>query len=187
MAHVPVPEGMPGITGLLEYRPETGGPIRALTEVLMRGPSTLTEAERERIAAHVSGLNGCRYCAAAHTAIADRLLGAPATAAAVPPDPQAVPASAKLRALLRVAGRVQQGGRSVTEADVAAARAAGATDLELHDTVLIAALFCLYNRYVDGLAAETPEDPAYYAGLAGRIVRGGYLRPEGGPPRVSPS
>jgi uncharacterized peroxidase-related enzyme len=181
-AHITVPDGLVGITSLLEYRLDTGAPIRALTQTLLRGPSTLTFAERELIATVVSHRNACRYCATAHTAAVELLLGEADTVHAAKHDLDVAPVSAKLKALLRIAAKVQQSGRAVTEENVAAARAAGATDVEIHDTVLIAALFCRYNRYVDGLAAVTPEDPAYYRTLADRIVRRGYLRHEGGFP-----
>ena len=179
-AHIPVQPGLPGITGLLEYRLDTGKPIRELTQTLLRGPSTLSEGERELIATVVSHRNACRFCATAHTAAADLLLGESTTSAAVKHDIDEAPVSAKMKALLRIAAMVQDNGKFVTEADVAAARAEGATDLELHDTVLIAALFSLYNRYVDGLAADTPDDPAFYRTLADRIVNRGYLRPPSG-------
>ena len=179
-AHIPVQDGLPGITGLLEYRLDTGKPIRELTQTLLRGPSTLTEGERELIATVVSHRNACRFCASAHTAAADLLLGNSTASEAVKHDIDEAPVSAKLKALLRIAAKVQDNGRLVTEKDVTAARAQGATDLELHDTVLIAALFSLYNRYVDGLAAETPDDPAFYRTLADRIVNRGYNRPPGG-------
>lgn len=181
-SHITVQEGLPGITGLLEFRLDTGKPIRELTQILLRGPSTLTQGERELIAALVSHRNVCRFCSSAHTAAAELLLGEGKTVAAVKADPESAPVSGKMRALLRIAGKVQENGRLVTDEDVAAARAEGATDMEIHDTVLIAALFCLYNRYVDGLAAMTPDDPAFYRTLADRIVNRGYLRPEGGFP-----
>ena len=187
-AHVPVRPDLAGITGLLEYRLDTAEPIRELTQVLLRGPSTLTEGERELIATLVSHRNACRFCATAHTAAADLLLGESDTAAAVKRDPEHAPVSPKMRALLRIAGKVQENGRLVTAEDVTAARAEGATDVEVHDTVLIAALFCLYNRYVDGLATFTPDDPAYYRTLADRIVHRGYTRPPGGHPlRAAPA
>ena len=186
-AHIPVQEGLPGITGLLEFRLDTGKPIRELTQLLLRGPSTLTQAERELIATLVSHRNACRFCATAHTAAAELLMGESATVEAVKRDPEAAPVSGKMRALLRIAGKVQESGRLVSEADVAAARAEGATDLEIHDTVLIASLFSLYNRYVDGLAAVTPDDPGFYRTLADRIVNRGYLRPEAGFPAPAPA
>ena len=180
MAHISLPEGLPGITGLLEYRLDTAQPIRELTQVLLRGPSTLSEGERELIATLVSSRNRCTFCATAHTAAADLLLGEHETAEAVKADVGTAPVSDKMKALLTIAGKVQEDGRTVTEADVAEARRHGATDVEIHDTVLIAALFCLYNRYVDGLATFTPDEPRFYETLAERIVRRGYMRPEGG-------
>jgi len=180
--HIAVRPDLAGITSLLEYRLDTAQPIRELTQVLLRGPSTLTEGERELIAALVSHRNACRFCATAHTAAAALLLGECETVDAVKRDVAAAPVSDRMKALLGIAAKVQASGRLVTADDVAAARAAGATDVEIHDTVLIAALFCLYNRYVDGLASLTPDDPAYYRTLADRIVHRGYTRPPGGPP-----
>ncbi len=82
-----------------------------------------------------------------HAAAARHLLGDEhATVDAALADPDAAPVSAKMRALLAIAAKVQRGGRIVTDDDVAAARAEGATDLEIHDTVLIAAVFCMANR-----------------------------------------
>jgi uncharacterized peroxidase-related enzyme len=181
-AHIPVQEGLVGITSLLEYRLDTAKPIRELTQTLLRGPSTLSEGERELIATVVSHRNACRFCTAAHTAAADLLLGESSTADAVKHNLDEAPVSAKMKALLRIAAKVQDNGRLVSDEDVATARAEGATDLELHDTVLIAALFSLYNRYVDGLASETPDDPSFYRTLADRIVNRGYVRPPGGFP-----
>ncbi len=74
-----------------------------------------------------------------------------------------------------------QSGLNVSAELVAQARAADATDLEIHDTVLIAAVFCMFNRYVDGLAAIAPEDPALYAAGARRLIKDGYLLPPGEP------
>jgi alkylhydroperoxidase family enzyme len=85
--------------------------------------------------------------------------------------------SAKLKTLLVIAAAVRHSGRGVTAELVATARAAGATDLEIHDTVLIAAVFCMFNRYVDGLATAAPDDPAAYALGAQHLVTQGYLPP----------
>ena len=180
MPHINLPDGLPGITGLLEYRRDTAVPIREITQILLRGPSSLTQGERELIATIVSHRNECRFCATAHTAAADLLLGENETAAAVKADVASAPVSDKMKALLAIAAKVQENGRYVTEEDVAAARAEGADDVEIHDTVLIAALFSLYNRYVDGLATWTPDDPGFYEGLADRIVHRGYVRPKEG-------
>jgi hypothetical protein len=80
-----------------------------------------------------------------------------------------------MKHLLEVARRVQADARTVSPELVADAKAAGATDMELHDTVLIAALFCLYNKYVDGLASVTPTEPAFYERLANILKSSGYL------------
>ena len=178
-AHIPTQEGLFGITSLLEYRLDTAKPIRELTQTLLRGPSTLTEGERELIATVVSHRNACRFCTAAHTAAADMLLGDASITEAVKHDIDEAPVSAKMKTLLKIAAKVQQNGRLVTEEDVADARDEGATDLEIHDTVLIAALFSLYNRYVDGLASVMPDDPSFYRNLADRLVTKGYVRPPG--------
>lgn len=171
---------MPGITGLLEYRKDSAQPIRDLTQFLLRGPSTLTEGERELIATIVSHNNQCRFCSTAHTAAVDLLLGECETAEKVKQDIETAPVSEKMKALLTIAKQVQQSGKSVTTLSIDRAKKAGATDIEIHDTVLIAALFCLYNRYVDGLATVAPADPNYYTVLADRIVNHGYTRlPQG--------
>jgi len=181
MAHIAIEEGIPGIVGALAFRPETAKPLLDLAEVLLRGPNTLSSAERETIAAFVSSRNECCFCQLSHSAAAAEHLGGSdadyALVDAVKADPDAAPISPKLRALLRIAGKVQQGGKRVTQADIAAAREQGATDREIHDTVLIAAAFCMYNRYVDGLATWQPEDPAAYRPMGQRMAREGYLRP----------
>lgn len=180
MPYIPLEAHLPGITGLLEYSKETAAPIRELTQVLLRGPSTLTEGERELIATVVSYKNECTFCTTAHTAAADILLGEENTAAKVKQDIATAPVSDKMKTLLTIAAQVQQSGKSVTAESVQKAKDAGATDIEIHDTVLIAALFCLYNRYVDGLATVTPTDPAFYKGLGERLKNNGYNRlPQG--------
>jgi len=176
MPYIPLEDHLPGITGLLEYSKETAAPIRELTQVLLRGPSTLTEGERELIATIVSSKNECTFCTTAHTAAADILLGEEITAAKVKQDISTAPVSDKMKTLLTIAALVQQNGKAVTDTAVQKAKEAGATDMEIHDTVLIAALFCLYNRYVDGLATVTPTDPAFYKNLGERLKNNGYNR-----------
>lgn len=86
--------------------------------------------------------------------------------------------SAKMRALLVIAGKVQQSGKLVTDDDIAEARKYGATDRDIHDTVLIAATFCMFNRYVDGLATLTPTDPKDYELMGKRMATMGYVLPQ---------
>ena len=180
MPHIPLEAHLPGITGLLEYRKDTALPIRELTQFLLRGSSTLTEAERELIATIVSNGNKCTFCATAHTAAADLLLGEKDTAEKVKQDITTAPVSNKMKALLTIASMVMENGKSVTTEAIEKAKAEGASDIEIHDTVLIAALFCLYNRYVDGLSTALPNHPSYYDTLAERLVNHGYTRlPQG--------
>ncbi|MEP6716733.1 MAG: peroxidase-related enzyme [Terriglobia bacterium] len=175
MAHIALPEGLPGIVSAFAFRPETAKPLRELAEVLLRGPSSLSSGEREMIAMFVSSRNDCYFCQTSHrAAAAHHLEGDYELVDAVRSDYLNAPVSAKLKTLLTIAGHVQQGGRNVTAADIAEARAQGATDLEIHDTVLIAAAFCMYNRYVDGLATFTPEDPNLYHEMGARMATQGY-------------
>jgi uncharacterized peroxidase-related enzyme len=151
--------------------------MRELAEVLLRGPNTLTSGEREMIAAFVSSRNDCHFCQASHSAAAaHHLSGDYDIVEAVKRDYQSAPVSAKLKALLSIAGKVQQGGKNVTSADVERARTEGATDKEIHDAVLIAAAFCMFNRYVDGLATLTPTDPAAYDQMGRRMAKQGYVQ-----------
>jgi len=179
MPYIPLEDHLPGITGLLEYRKDTAEPIRELTQFLLRGPSTLTDGERELIATVVSHGNECRFCTAAHTAAADVLLGECETTTKIKNDISTSPVSEKMKALLTIASQVQKSGKAVTNESIERAKSAGATDIEIHDTVLIAALFCLYNRYVDGLSTVTPTDPNFYKGLAERISKGYKRLPQG--------
>jgi len=159
---------------LLAFRPETAGPLSDLANALLHAPGTLSPGERELIAAHVSHLNQCAYCRDTHAAIAlchlqnEQLVGGAVRA------PEDAPISPKLKALLAVAAKVQQGGLAVRPENIARAREAGATDTEIHDTVLIAAAFCMYNRYVDGLGTWTPTDPAGYRERAALVAAHGY-------------
>jgi len=149
--------------------------MAALTNVLLHEANSLSPGEREIIGAYVSSLNACGFCRDSHTAIAACHLGDDgAVVRAVLTDPETAPVSPKLKALLAIAARVQQSGRSVRDEDIARARQEGATDIELHDTVLIAAVFCMFNRYVDGLAAGTPADPASARERARLVAEHGY-------------
>jgi uncharacterized peroxidase-related enzyme len=177
--HIELPP-LPGITALFEYRPETAVPLLALADALLHADNSLTRGERELIAAYVSGLNDCRFCCDSHRAFAGRQLeGGAAVVDAARADLDAAPVSPKLRALLRVAAEVVPGGRNVRAETIEAAKAAGATDVEVHDTVLIAAAFCMFNRYVDGLGTWAPDDPSAYDQVATMIAEHGYGRRPG--------
>ncbi len=179
MAHITLPEGLPGIIGLLAFRPETAEPMRTLSEFLLRGPNSLTSTERELIATYTSSQNDCYFCQMGHGAAAAHHMSGNLEANLelvdrLKRDFQTAPISDKLKALLAIAGQVQKGGKHVTTPDIERARQMGATDLEIHDTVLIAAAFCMYNRYVDGLATSTPRDPKLYLAMGARLAEQGY-------------
>lgn len=175
MSHIKLPDGAPGIVGLLTQYPDSAQHLSGLAQSVLRGPSSLTEAEREIIATYVSAENECRFCTNAHAAAARHLLGEKCSSVdEILEDSNSARIDAKLRSLLNIAGKVRRDGRLVTEDDVAAARAAGADDKAIHDTVLIAAMFCMYNRYVDGLATMTPQDPELYKAMGARLATNGY-------------
>jgi len=179
MAHINVPEGVPGIRSLVLFRPETGKHLYELAQVLLRNESPLTPAERELIATHVSHRNQCLFCASSHAAAARELWGAQRDVVdCVINDAESAPLSPKLKALLNIAGKVQINGREVKPEDVAEARNQGATDRDIHDTVLIAATFSMFNRYVDGLASFTPTDPKAYEEMGKRMSTLGYVLPQ---------
>jgi uncharacterized peroxidase-related enzyme len=165
----------PGIVGLMTFRPETAAPLNELVNILLRGESTLSRGERELIATHVSWRNDCFFCQTIHGAVAAAHLGHDEQLVqTVKTDWIKADISPKMKALLNVAGKVQLGGKYVTEGDITAARAEGATDREIHDTVLIAAVFCMCNRYVDGLGTWAPQPLDIYRANAAKIVAHGY-------------
>ena len=176
MAHIDVKNDLPGIRSLATFRPETGKPLYDLAQILLRGESPLTEAERELIAAYVSSRNDTTFCVMSHAAAARCLYGDEKNVVdEVLSDMPHSHVSDKMKALLNIAGKVQVLGKEVLPADIEAARALGANDREIHDTVLIAATFCMFNRYVDGLATFTPEEPETYEEMGKRMVKGYVL------------
>ena len=177
MPHIAIHPEHHGIRGAMAFRPETAQPLNELAEILLAGPNTLTRGERELIATYVSSRNCTHFCHSIHGMVAAAHLGGnEALVKQVKVDFLQADISPKLKALLTIAGKVQQDGKLVTQEDVAAARAEGATDMEIHDTVLIAAAFCMYNRYVDGLDTVQPDDEALYRERGKRVARDGYVK-----------
>jgi len=176
MPHIALPEGLPGISGGFAFRPETARPLRELAHILLHEQNSLTPGERELIATYVSSKNDCFFCQTSHGAAAACHLGGNDIVKQVKTDLQSAPISAKLKALLAIAGKVQRDGKLVTTEDVQNARREGATDIEIHDTVLIAAAFCMYNRYVDGLDTWQPRDEGMYAEMGKHLAEHGYLK-----------
>lgn len=177
MAHIDLKNDLPGIRGPMAYRPETAKPLNALAEVLLRDDdNTLSRGERELIGAYVSYLNDCFFCQNVHGALAGHYLSCTVEQIdELKAGFSSSHLSPKMKALLTIAGSVQKSGKHVTEGQIETARAEGATDKEIHDTVLIAAAFCLFNRYVDGLATWAPQDRQFYVARAPHRAAEGYL------------
>jgi uncharacterized peroxidase-related enzyme len=176
MPHINLPDGLQGIRSAMAFRPETAKPLNELAEVLLHEPNSLPQADRELIATYVSYLNDCYFCQTVHGAIAAACLNDDyELVKRVKADFVAAKISEKLKSLLVIAAKVQKGGKNVRPEDIEAARALGATDTEIHDTVLIAAAFCMYNRYVDGLDTWQPRDEALYLERGKKTAREGYV------------
>jgi uncharacterized peroxidase-related enzyme len=185
--HINLPEGIPRILGPMAFSPQTAKPLNELAEVLLRAPNSLTQGEREMIATYVSSQNDCFFCQTVHGAAAAYYLGGKETLIhdELKRDFESAPVSDKLKALLAIAGEVQKGGKHVNADDVERARKHGATDKEIHDTVLIAAAFCMFNRYVDGLATWAPRDPQRYRESGKHIAEEGYIHSTDHLPKVA--
>lgn len=175
MAHIQLNNDFPGIVGLLNFSPETAKPLNELAEVLLVQDNSLTRGEREMIASSVSHWNDCHFCHSSHGAAAANLLKEPVTFLTEIkngfPNTEVTP---KMRALLNIAKQVQKGGKNVKAEDINSARETGATDKEIHDTVLIAAAFCMYNRYVDGLATWAPKEDTDFMPMGQMLAERGY-------------
>jgi len=175
MAHIILPEGLPGIRGPMAFRPETAKPLNELAEVLLRSDNSMTRGERELIATYVSYLNDCFFCQNVHRSTAQHYLQCDISFIdAVKSDYQSTSISEKMKALLAIAASVQKSGKDVTADEIEKARSCGASDREIHDTVLIAAAFCMFNRYVDGLATWAPEDREFYVKRGKQRAEEGY-------------
>jgi uncharacterized peroxidase-related enzyme len=175
MAYIELNNPYPGIVGLMHYRRDTAKPLNELAELLLRGPSTLTSAEREMIASYVSHQNECHFCHTSHgAAAAHHIDGDLELIDDIKAGFKETDISDKLRALLKIAKKVQVLGNRVTREDIEAAKAEGATDREIHDTVLIAAAFCMYNRYVDGLGTWAPDEKEAYDDTGRMLAHEGY-------------
>ena len=175
MPHIDFKNDFPGIRSAMAYSPETAAPMGALAEILLRSSDGLLPAERELIGMYVSYLNDCFYCHHSHGEIACIYLdGDRELVEQVRKNFSKAAISEKLRSLLAIAAKVQKGGKFVAEEDIEKAKQNGATDIDIHDTVLIAAAFCMFNRYVDGLNTTAPTDMASYPLRARQIAEHGY-------------
>jgi uncharacterized peroxidase-related enzyme len=175
MAYIDLPEGLPGIRGPMAFRPETAKPLNELAEVLLRAEHSLTRGERELIGTYVSHLNDCFFCQHAHSGLTQHYLQCDTDAVdGIVHDPEQSDLSPKMKALLAIAAAVQKGGKHVLPEHIERAKKEGASDVEIHDTVLIAAAFCMFNRYVDGLGTWAPTDRMFYVKRAPARAEEGY-------------
>jgi uncharacterized peroxidase-related enzyme len=178
MAYIDLQNDLPGIRGPMVYRPETGAALNDLAEILLHDENnTLSRGDREMIGAYVSSLNDCFFCQNVHGAMAQHYYECDSHFIdQINADFNAADISEKMKSLLTIAGSVQQGGKKVTLAQIENAKALGATDREIHDTVLIAAAFCMFNRYVDGLNTWAPQDRQLYIDRAPMRAKDGYSK-----------
>ena len=176
MAFINLENDLPGIRGPMQYSPETGEALNELAEILLHDENnTLSRGEREMIGAYVSSQNDCFFCQNVHGALAQHYFECDVQFIDdIKKDFQSTSISPKLKALLSIAGSVQKGGKHVTTEQIDHAKSIGATDKEIHDTVLIAAAFCMFNRYVDGLNTWAPQDRQIYVERAAMRAKDGY-------------
>lgn len=176
MPHIPIPDQLPGMRGLLAFRPETARPLNEIAEILLRNESTISRGDRELIGTYVSYLNDCFFCQNAHGGIAQHYLECDLNFIDnIKVNYENADISEKLKTFFAIAAAVQKSGKAVSEKLISAARNLGATDLEIHDVVMIAAFFCFCNRYVDGLATDAPSDRHFYIERGPRRAAEGYL------------
>jgi len=177
MAHIKLPEDAFGISGPMRAYPDTARPLNLLAQTLLtKETPILSKADREAIASYVSFLNECVFCSESHAAVADHHYGHKSDCRLTWRDPDSAPISETLKALLVIARKVTINAKSVNADDVAKAQKLGATDEDIHDTVLIAAAFCMFNRYVDGLNTTAPErGDVHYQVVGERLAEHGYI------------
>lgn len=139
---------------------------------ILRGPSPLRPAERELIAAFVSGLNACTYCHGVHAATARAFGIDEAVLANLVSDPECGGVDEKLRPIFRYVRKLTLTPSRMVVADARQVFAAGWDERALHDAISVAALFNFMNRYVEGhgLALDDQDLAARGEGL----MRAGY-------------
>jgi uncharacterized peroxidase-related enzyme len=176
MAYIDLQNDLPGIRGPMVYRPETGAILNELAEILLHDDNnTLSRGDREMIGAYVSSENDCFFCQHVHGAMAQHYYQSDISFIdSIKKDFRTADISEKLKSLLAIAGSVQKSGKQVTQEQIDAAKQLGASDQEIHDTVLIAAAFCMFNRYVDGLNTWAPKERQVYIDRAAMRARDGY-------------
>jgi len=143
-----------GVRDVLTMNPAAGRALIEYHEAVLRGPSPLSAAERELIAAYVSGLNACHYCHGVHTVTAEAL-GVPAgLLKSLLDDPATAPVDAKLKPILAYAMKLTLTPARLTQADADLVAAAGWSERALHDAISVCCLFNFMNRMIEGHGIE---------------------------------
>jgi uncharacterized peroxidase-related enzyme len=153
---------------VLRAYPGPAVPLLDYHEALLRGPSPFTVAERELIAAYVSGLNACGYCHGIHQSTAEAFGLAEGTLEALLADLETAPVDEKMRPVLRYVRKLTETPSRITPGDAEAILDAGWDEQALHDAASICGLFNLMNRIVDGLGLVV--SPEYRATSSNRLV-----------------
>jgi len=165
----------PGSTSLLDIfqsYSDLAAPLVDYHETIMRGPSPFTPAEREAIAAYVSGLNECQYCHGIHGKVAEHFGMKPGIIQSLFENLDSANINEKLKPVFNYVKKLTQEPSRITNEDADAIYAAGWDEQALHDAVTICALFNFMNRYVIGLGVEDPE--GYTDKTSLKIFQDGY-------------
>lgn len=149
------PSEAPDLADVFRAFPHGVPELLAYHDILLRGESDLSVAQRELIAAYVSGINACGFCFGAHSIIASTFGLSEDLIRALVDDLDAAPVEPRLKALLQHIGKLTRTPARVTEQDRAHVYAAGWSARALHDAVATCALFNFMNRIVEGMGVRT--------------------------------
>jgi len=171
MSYLPSLPDQATLLQVFQAYPHPARPLLEYHELVMRGPSPFTAAERELMAAYVSGLNGCGYCHGVHAATAEAF-GLPAgLLAAVLADLDSAPVDDRMKPVLRYLATLTRTPSRLTGADAQAVYAAGWDERALHDAGPVCALSNCMNR-VDGCGVRAGDD--YHRMSGTRLYERGY-------------
>jgi uncharacterized peroxidase-related enzyme len=175
MAYIQIDSSLPGMQSLLDYRPQIASPLKTLMAVMMRSKEGLSKGERELIATYVSNLNDCYNCHQIHGEVAQCFFEElPDLVESIKTDIHNADLTQRQKAILGIAANVQKNGKLVTDQQISGAKNLGISDLEIHDTVLISAMFCFFNRYIDGLGIVSQDTTETFKERAKMIAEFGY-------------
>lgn len=176
MVYLPSLSGEATLSDIFSAYPATSEPLLRYCEALLRGESPLTMAQRELIAAYVSGLNRCAHCTGVHSGAAEALGVTEDLVADLLRDIETAAVEAPMKAILRYARKLTLAPSEIGKADADAVYAAGWDEKALHDAVSVCALFNCFNRFVTGLGLEvTPETAKMRGKMLSKIGYAGLI------------